>query len=81
MTVHDPVLSVAADRARAPIADDAAMLRAAADLTRAYSTANPAIYWPDMLASALVGWAGLAGAIVAQSPAQPTSADASMSGQ
>lgn len=67
MTVHDPVLSVAADRARAPIADDAAMLRAAADLTREYSTANPAIYWPDMLASALVGWAALAGAIVAQS--------------
>jgi fatty acid desaturase len=63
MTKHDPALA-AAHRARPPIADDAAMLRAAADLTRELSTANPKIYWPDMLASALIGWAGLAGAIL-----------------
>lgn len=66
MTVHDPVLA-AAQRARAAIPDDAAMLRAAADLTRELSTANPRIYWPDMLGSALLGYAGLAGAILADS--------------
>ncbi|BAV65798.1 fatty acid desaturase family protein [Sphingobium cloacae] len=68
MTVHDPVLAAAhrpaEKHARKPIADDAAMLRAAAELTRTLSTANPAIYWPDFLASALLGYAALAGAIL-----------------
>ncbi len=68
MTVHDPVLAAAhrmpEAQAREPIADDAAMLRAAADLTRTLSTANPAIYWPDFLASALLGYAALAGAML-----------------
>ena len=63
MTVHDPIIAGPA-RGRVAIADDAAMLRAAADLTREYSTANPAIYWPDMLGSALAGYAALAGAIL-----------------
>lgn len=63
MTVHDPIIANAG-RGRAAIPDDAAMLRAAADLTREYSVADPAIYWPDMLASALVGYAALAGAIL-----------------
>ena len=66
MTVHDPILA-AAQRARATIPDDVAMLRAAADLTRDLSTANPRIYWPDMLASALIGWGALAGAILIDS--------------
>ena len=47
---------------RAPIADDMAMLRAAVELTRDISAARASIYWPDMLASALLGYAGLAGA-------------------
>ena len=64
MTVHDPILT-AAQCARATIPDDAAMLRTAADLTRQLSTANPRIYWLDMLASAFVGYAGLGGAIMA----------------
>lgn len=63
MTVHDPILA-AAQRARATIPDDAAMLRAAADLTRELSTANPRIYWPDLLASTFIGYAGVAGAIM-----------------
>lgn len=53
----------------AAIADDAAMLRAAADLTREFSQAKPGIYWPDMLASAIVGYAGLTIAILAQNVA------------
>lgn len=63
MTVHDPLIASAAGT-RAAIPDDAAMLRAAADLTREFSVANPAIYWPDMLASAVVGYAALAGAML-----------------
>ncbi|MFN4135608.1 MAG: fatty acid desaturase family protein [Novosphingobium sp.] len=48
--------------------DDREMLRAAVDLTRDIATARPEIYWPDMLASALVGYVALAGAILAESP-------------
>ena len=51
-------------RARAAIADDRAMLRAAVELTRYISTARPEIYWPDMLVSATLGYVALAGAIV-----------------
>lgn len=44
--------------------DDKALLRAAAELTRDLGQARAAIYWPDMLGSALVGYAALAGAIL-----------------
>ncbi len=44
--------------------DDMAMLRAAVELTRDISAARPEIYWPDMLISAAVGYACLAGAIL-----------------
>jgi fatty acid desaturase len=63
MTKHDPILA-AAQRARAAIPDDTAMLRAAADLAREYSVADPRIFWSDMLASALIGWGALAAAIL-----------------
>lgn len=48
--------------ARTP--DDKAMLRAAVELTRDLGEAKPSIFWPDMLASALLGYATLAGAIL-----------------
>jgi len=51
-------------RVHAAIADDKAMMRAAAELTRDIGEARPAIYWPDMLGSAAVGYAALAGAIL-----------------
>ena len=44
--------------------DDKAMLRAAADLTRALNAPKPAIYWADLIASSLVGYGALAGAIL-----------------
>lgn len=47
--------------------DDKAMLKAAADLTRDLNRPSPAIYWGDLLASALIGYAGLFGAIAAHS--------------
>tara|TARA_R110000782_G_scaffold167129_4_gene259126 strand:+ start:12523 stop:13578 length:1056 start_codon:yes stop_codon:yes gene_type:complete len=51
----------------AAIADDAAMLRAAVELTRDLSVAKPSIYWPDMLISAGIGYVALAGAILLDS--------------
>jgi fatty acid desaturase len=44
-------------------ADDAAMLKAAAGLTRDLNAPKSAIYWADMLGSALLGYAALFGAM------------------
>ena len=46
-----------------PCRDDKAMLRAAADLTRQLNSPNAAIYWADMIGSAVVGYGALALAI------------------
>jgi fatty acid desaturase len=46
-------------------ADDNAMLKAAANLTRDLNLPRPAIYWADMIGSALLGYAGLFVAIAA----------------
>ncbi|MBT2132921.1 fatty acid desaturase [Croceibacterium sp. LX-88] len=71
MTAHDSttVLGDTASQASARAktagkADDMAMLRTAAEVTRDIGTARPDIYWPDMLISAAVGYAALAGAIL-----------------
>jgi len=56
----------AAKRVLSGTPDDKAMFRAAADLTRDLAAHRPAIYWTDMLASALIGYAALAGAILAR---------------
>lgn len=50
------------------IADDMAMLRTAAELSRDLNAPRPAIYWTDMLVSAAIGYAGLVGAILLASP-------------
>ena len=50
------------------VADDKAMLRAAADLTRDLNAPRAAIYWADFIASALVGYAALFTAMLAPSP-------------
>lgn len=69
MTVQEKIGSagVAAGKL-AVIPDDKEMLRAAVDLTRDISEARGAIFWPDMLGSAALGYAALAGAILAGSP-------------
>lgn len=51
------------------IADDMAMLRTAAELTRDLNAPRPAIYWTDMILSAVIGYGALAAAIVVTSPA------------
>ena len=58
----------AARRGIVRVADDKAMLRTAGELTRDLNTANPWIYWSDMLASAVIGYAALATAILAMTP-------------
>lgn len=63
MTVQTPVDQNMGSGASA-IPDDMAMLRAAVELSRDISEARPAIYWPDMLGSALIGYGALAGAIL-----------------
>ncbi len=55
-----------ADAAVSParITDDVAMLRTAAELTRDINVARPLVYWIDFIGSAVLGYAGLAGAIL-----------------
>ncbi len=55
---------IAAPRA-ARIADDKAMLRAAAETARDLAAHRPAIYWADLLASVIIGYGALALAIAA----------------
>ena len=50
-------------------ADDNVLLRTAANLTRELNAANPRIYWTDMLASAVLGYAGLFTAMATSSTA------------
>ena len=51
----------------AQMPDDKAMLRAARDLTKDIAEARAAIYWPDMIVSAVLGYGALAGAILVDS--------------
>ena len=71
MTLHQPFSSppARATRAQFMAEDDKAMLRAVRDLTKGLGEAKPAIYWPDMLVSAGVGYAGIAVAILSGSVA------------
>ena len=55
------------DGARAKRGDDNAMLKAAAGLTRDLNVPNAAIYWADMLGSALIGYGSLFLAVTAGS--------------
>lgn len=61
-----PAAVAARRRALATTPDDKAMMKAAAELTRDIAAHRPAIYWSDMLGSAAIGYAALAGAIVAR---------------
>ena len=64
MTAHQPIPLPGA----AAIPDDKTMLRAAVELTRDLMPTRAGVYWPDMLGSALLGYAGLAGAILLDNP-------------
>jgi len=60
-------LASAGEPVRAPRGDDNAMLKAAASLTRDLNVARPAVYWADMLGSALIGYGALVATVVAPS--------------
>src|SRR6478672_1684508 len=51
-------------RTAARVKDDATMLKAAANLTRDLNVPSARIYWADMLGSAMLGYAGLFGAML-----------------
>jgi fatty acid desaturase len=57
----------AAPRVAGGVADDKAMIRAAAELTRDLTAPRAGVYWADCFASAALGYGALAGAIVAGS--------------
>ncbi|MDP9087006.1 MAG: fatty acid desaturase [Pseudomonadota bacterium] len=57
----------AAPAGRVRSADDKAMLRTAAELTRELNAARPQIYWADMLGSAMLGYGALTTAILTAS--------------
>ncbi|HUG46761.1 MAG TPA: fatty acid desaturase [Sphingomicrobium sp.] len=61
---HSESAARAGAGARAGAADDRAMLKAAADLTRDLNSHSPAIYWADLLGSAAIGYLALAAAIL-----------------
>lgn len=71
MTAYQTIEPAAPDvrtpprRVHAAIPDDKAMMRTAVELTRDLAEARPRIYWLDMLGSAAIGYAALAGAILA----------------
>lgn len=56
-----------APAARDGAADDRAMLKAAADLTRDLNVANARIYWADLIASTVIGYGALVATILAPS--------------
>ena len=60
MTKRNP-----AEFANSPIADDMAMLRVAAELTRDLNAPKPLVYWTDFLLSSLIGYTGLILAVTA----------------
>ncbi|WP_404371068.1 fatty acid desaturase family protein [Sphingomonas sp. MMS24-J45] len=63
LTFERPDAAAVADATRvrlSSIADDKAMLRAAAELTRDLNPPRPAVYWTDLIVSAVIGYAALA---------------------
>src|SRR6185295_17516847 len=60
--------AASAQRAPARVKDDAAMLKAAANLTRDLNAPSSKVYWADMLGSALIGYVALFPTMVIEWP-------------
>ncbi len=70
LDVRTAAAPVATPRARlSSIADDRAMLRTVAEMTRDLNAPKPAVYWTDLLLSAGLGYGALAIALTRGSPA------------
>jgi fatty acid desaturase len=63
-----PPASAAPKRSIGATPDDKEMLRAAVELTRDLSAARAAVYWTDLLVSAVIGYGALVGAILLSNP-------------
>ena len=63
--VATPAASPVQKAPKSAIADDMAMLRAASEMTRDLVNPDPRLYWTDFLLSAMVGYGGVAAAIMA----------------
>ena len=61
---RDRATAARQERKAAPAKDDAAMLKAAASLTRDLNAPKSSVYWVDMIGSALLGYAGLFAAML-----------------
>jgi fatty acid desaturase len=61
-----PVAEAAGRAPRVRIADDKAMLRAAAEATRDLIAPRPGIYWADLIGSVVVGYGALVAAVTVQ---------------
>ena len=68
LTFDAPAAAPDAPAPKRRTGDDITLLKAAAELTRELSAANPRIYWADFLASVVIGYAALAAAIMAGAP-------------
>ena len=65
MTLDRQAASASLKSKREAIADDMAMLRTAAELTRELNPPRPLIYWSDLIASSVVGYGALVAAVLA----------------
>ena len=63
MTVQTANHAATFAASRVKAADDTAMIRTAAQVTRDLSAARPAIYWADLLGSVVLGYGGMAVAV------------------
>ena len=70
-----PPRSIAARTTAGAVGDDKAMLRAAVDLTRDLNEPRPLIYWTDLIASTVVGYASLIAATLLPGIAWPLAAE------
>ncbi|MEZ0243985.1 MAG: fatty acid desaturase, partial [Sphingomonas sp.] len=61
----DAEASATAKPRAAKIADDKAMLRAAAEMARDLAPHRPGIYWADLIASVVIGYGALFVAVTA----------------
>ena len=68
MNMESAILK-AGPKAGKPGSEDRDMIRTAAMLTRDLNAAKPSVYYADLLLSALIGYAGVAVAILSPSPA------------
>jgi hypothetical protein len=65
LTSDDQPLARTAAAGLARVGDDMAMIKEASRLTRDLNAPKPLVYWADLLVSAAIGYAALAGAILA----------------